>query len=65
MTDVGKRTFAGSEISQVAFGQIAVAGRARAAIRYTDGTYQDGMYSLEAGSTFTLSLYPDRNGYQG
>ncbi|WP_425341697.1 DoxX family protein [Brevibacterium casei] len=65
VTDVGQRTFAGSEISQVAFGQIAVAGRARAAIRYTDGTYQDGMYSLEDGSTVTLSLYPKRNGDQG
>lgn len=60
VTDVGQRTLAGSEISQ-----IAVAGRARAAIRYTGGTYQDGMYTFEDGSTVTLSLYPKRNGDQG
>ena len=63
--DDGQRDLAGSEISQVAFGQITVAGRAQAAIRYTDGTFQEGMYTLEDGSTVTLSLYPKRNGDQG
>lgn len=64
-TGEGQRTFEGSEIIQVAFGQVAVAGRARVAIRYTDGSFQDGSYTLEDGNAVTLSLYPKLTGDQG
>ncbi len=49
---------------QVAFGQYPNGDWSRAAVRYADGSYQEGTYAVE-GDTVTLRLYPVREGSQG
>ena len=71
-TDSGSRTLEGAEISQVAFGQNAFDGRARLSIRYADGSFQDGGYTVSAADTgpddsgqLDVTLFPKLEGDQG
>lgn len=48
----------------MAFGQIAVGGKARVAIRFADGSFQDGSYQVKDDGTLALSLYPKLAGDQ-
>ena len=63
--DGGQRTVDGAEITQMAFGQIAVGGKARVAIRFADGSFQDGSYQVKDDGSLALSLYPKLAGDQG
>lgn len=52
------------DIDQIAFGQNVNDGRARVGIRYDNGDFQDGTYTVD-GDSIALSLFPIREGAQG
>ncbi|UVI36777.1 DoxX family protein [Brevibacterium spongiae] len=51
------------DITQIAFGQVGSGKGKRMSIRYADGDFQDGLYSVD-GSSLTAELYPIREGAQ-
>lgn len=51
------------DIVQIAFGQIGSGTEKRMSLRFSDGDYQDGLYSVE-GTSITMDLYPVRKGAQ-
>lgn len=51
------------DITQIAFGQIGE-GMKRMSIRYDNGDYQDGTYTVD-GDAITVKLFPIRKGAQG
>jgi hypothetical protein len=51
------------DITQIAFGQIG-AQKKRMSIRYSDGDFQDGTYTVD-GDSIAVELFPIRKGAQG
>lgn len=52
------------DITQIAFGQIGSAETKRIGIRYSNGDFQDGVYSVD-GTKIRAKLFPVREGAQG
>ncbi|WP_240689545.1 DoxX family protein [Brevibacterium sp. S111] len=51
------------DITQIAFGQINSGNGNRLSIRYADGDFQDGLYTVD-GTSITAELFPIRKGAQ-
>ena len=49
------------EITQVAFGQVGSGNGKRMSVRYSNGDFQDALYSVD-GTSITAELYPIRKG---
>lgn len=52
-----------ADITQIAFGQIGSGKGKRMSVRYSDGDFQDGVYTVD-GQSITAKLYPVRKGVQ-
>lgn len=52
-----------ADITQIAFGQIGSRSGKRMSVRYSDGDFQDGIYSVD-GQSITVELFPVRKGAQ-
>jgi uncharacterized membrane protein YphA (DoxX/SURF4 family) len=64
VNDTGERSIQSSEITQLAFGRYLKGNEARVGIRYADGSYQDGTYSIDDQGSLDLELYPKLKGDQ-
>ena len=63
-TDIEGADHTTDDITQIAFSQHSVNGYSRASLRYSNGDYQDGTYSID-GDSVSLRLFPIRQGAQG
>ncbi|GAA1538733.1 DoxX family protein [Brevibacterium picturae] len=61
----GRSDFSDSQLTQAAFGQLTKDGTAAVSLRYSDGSLQEGTYSMDSDNEVTLKLYAKQEGSQG